>query len=107
MSGDETIRRDPYHKLLPVLAGEDPPDDAGAFRLGEDVACRQVKTDRNLWSVELEGTSIVTLDADEFATTFDLGRYVDQVLLDVRRKAEAEEEPDDDPRRTAGAPSFQ
>lgn len=110
MSIDDFDPRDPHRQLRPVLAGQFPPADPGYWVFGDEVQLHPVDSHRNLWSVELGGVSIVTLDADDFPTTSDLGIYIEQVLADLEREVELAKEEDDEeeePRQTDRAPTFQ
>ena len=109
MSGDDFDPRDPYRKLRPVLAGQLPPGELGCWEIGDGVTLHPVDSHRNLWSVDVCGVSVVTLDADDFPTTADLGVYVQQVIDDLEREAElkSEDDEEEEPRQTERAPTFQ
>lgn len=109
MTEEELDVRDPYRDLQPVLAGQQP-QGASRWEVGEGVTLQPIHSHRNLWSLEFAGVSVVTLDADDFATTADLGVYIEQLLEKFEAEAEAGVEGDtdeDEPRQTERAPSFQ
>lgn len=108
MSEDQFDPRDPYRNLRPVLAGQWPPGQLGYWEIGDGVSLHPVESHRNLWDVDVAGVSVVTLDADDFATTADLGVYIQQVIDDLEREAElASEGNEEEPRQSGRAPTFQ
>ena len=104
--------QDPYMELIPVMAGNEPEGDASGWEIGDGAEVRRVESHRNLWALFLEDVCVVTFDADAFATTADLGVYIEGVIDQLTAEAYAaagEPRPEDDARRVDGpeSPSFQ
>lgn len=104
---DDFDPTDPFQRLRPVLAGQRPPGDAGSWEVNDGVVLRPVQSHRNLWSLEVCGVSVVTLDADDFTTTADLGFYIKRLFEQLHVEAEVDSADEEDPRETDRRPSFQ
>ena len=93
------VQTDPWWPLSAVLAGHDAAgvSEGHALDAGGGVGFEPIESDRNLWRVWHGDTNLVTVDADEFVSTTQLGAYVDEIVEADQELAELERESDGGP----------